>query len=109
MPLRRLLWLLALTAGCEKETDIINNAPASAATHATCEDLCRYVQQGNVGDCDSAKIPKDLKACTDECNNHLADGKASQSGLDCAVKLTSCDELLGNSAKGITKKCGDFW
>jgi hypothetical protein len=102
--------MVSFCGACEKENEI-SIKDDGTTVNATCDDVCKALSRGDYGDCDTEKseqYQKDTPSCINECNNHIADGKASQSGLNCAIDISKqsgadrCERLFG-------KECGDFW
>lgn len=104
------LALLLVASACSKENSVVASGDGKT-TNATCESLCDALARGDFGDCDAKgeAYQKDGVACVNECNDHIAKGKASQSGLNCAIDLSKttgkdrCQRLVSGG------ECGDFF
>ncbi len=102
--------ILALLGACAKENEVTLSNDGKT-TNATCDDLCKVLARGDFGDCDAKgeQYQKDTPACVNECNDHVLKGKASQSGLNCAIDLSKqtgpdrCNKLVHLG------ECGDFF
>lgn len=102
--------LLLALAGCSKENSVVATNDGKT-TNASCDSLCDALARGDFGDCDAKgeTYQKDGVACVNECNDHIAKGKASQMGLNCAIDLSKqvgkdrCQRLVSGG------ECGDFF
>jgi hypothetical protein len=98
-----------VVVGCSKENDV-ELAGDQKTVNATCVDLCGAIGRGDFGDCEG-KIEdygKNQPACVAECNDHIQEGKSSQSGLNCAIDLSK--ERGGDRCQRLAdKECGDFF
>lgn len=101
---------LLVLAACSKENNVVAKGDGKT-TDATCTSLCDALARGDFGDCDGKgeTYQKDGVACVNECNDHVAEGKASQAGLNCAIDLSKqpgkdrCQRLVSGG------ECGDFF